>query len=102
MVDPDTLAGWTEAWGHWLASLPHESQVHAATVTVESAPDTGQALVAETTRLAHPGAPTLAAEFLHEVATTWPGQSQGTRVWVAIVFTTARPGQRPRHPRADV
>ena len=22
LVDPDTLAGWTEAWGHWLASLP--------------------------------------------------------------------------------
>ena len=98
LVDPDTLAGWTEAWGHWLASLPHESQVHAATVTVESAPDTGQALVAETTRLAHPGAPTLAAEFLAEVATTWPGQSQATRVWVAIVFTTARPGQRPATP----
>ena len=95
LVDPDTLAGWTEAWGHWLASLPHEAHVHAATVTVESYPDPGQALIAETTRLHQMGAPTLAGAFRDEVATVWPGESHSARVWVAIVFTTHRPGQRP-------
>ena len=68
LVDPDTLAGWTEAWGHWLASLPHEAQVQAATVTIESFPDTGQHLIAETARLSRPGAPDLAGAFLDEVA----------------------------------
>jgi hypothetical protein len=95
LVDPDTLAGWTEAWGHWLAALPHEAQVHAATVTVETFPDTGRALAAEAQRLSRPGAPELAGAFLDEVGRTWPGQSLSSRVWVAIVFTTARPGGRP-------
>ncbi len=95
LVDPGTLAGWTQAWGLWLASLPHEAQIHGATVTVESFPDTGAALAAEATRLRTPGAPVLAAQFLTEVAADWPGGSYGTRVWVAVTFTTARPGQRP-------
>jgi hypothetical protein len=95
LVDPDTLAGWTEAWGHWLASLPHEAQVQAATVTIESFPDTGQHLIAETARLSRPGAPDLAGAFLDEVARTWPGRAHTARVWVAVVFSTARPGHRP-------
>jgi hypothetical protein len=80
LVDPDTLAGWTEAWGHWLASLPHEAQVQAATVTIESFPDTGQHLIAETARLSRPGAPDLAGAFLDEV---WAGSNPWsmTRGW---------------------
>jgi hypothetical protein len=65
---------------------------------VESYPDTGAHLVAETTRLHHESAPALAGAFLDEVAATWPGQALATRAWVAVTFTTARPGQRPASP----
>jgi hypothetical protein len=99
LVDPDTLESWTSAWGHWLASLPHEAQVHAATVTVESFPDSGATLAAESARLCAPGAPDLSAQFLQEVAATWPGGSYATRTWVAVTFTTARPGHRPATPQ---
>ena len=95
LVDPATLNGWTEAWGHWLASLPHEAQVHAATVTVESYPDPGAALVAEVAAMTGPDAPALSEAFLSEVAADWPGAALTTRTWVAVVFTTARRGQRP-------
>jgi hypothetical protein len=98
LVDPDTLAGWTESWGHWLASLPHQAQVHAATVTIETGPDNGRALAGEAARLHHPSAPALAGAFLDEVGATWPGQSLTSRVWVAVIFTTARPGSRPASP----
>lgn len=98
LVDPGTLAAWTEAWGHWLASLPHEAQVQAATVTVESFPDSGANLAAEAARLRAPEAPALAAGFLEEVAENWPGGSYATRAWVAVTFTTARPGHRSATP----
>jgi hypothetical protein len=102
LVDPATLDSWTRAWGRWLASLPHEAQVHAATVTVESFPDTGAALAAEAARLSGPAAPPLAAGFLAEVAGTWPGGHHATRTWVAVTFTTARPGHRPAGPEQMV
>ncbi len=95
LVDEHTLTGWAQAWGHWLAALPHEAQVVAATVTVESHPDSGAALAAETARLTAPGAPVLARDVLAEVAATWPGQAQVARCWITVTFSTHRPGQRP-------
>ncbi|MGB7963991.1 MAG: SCO6880 family protein, partial [Propionicimonas sp.] len=95
LVDPNTLAAWSEGWGQWLAQLPHETQVVAATVTVESGPDTGHTLASESARLTHPEAPNLARAFLDEVASTWPGGSLTPRVWVTLTFTTHRPGRRP-------
>ncbi len=95
LVDPQTLDGWAQGWGQWLAQLPHESQVVAATVTVESGPVSGHELAAETERLTGEEAPELATRFLTEVADEWPGGSLVPRVWVTVTFTTHRPGRRP-------
>lgn len=95
LVDPGTLNQWAEGWGQWLAALPHESQVAAATVTVETGPESGHRLRAETGRLADADAPPLAREFLDEVAARWAGSSWTSRVWVTVTFTTHRPGRRP-------
>src|SRR3954452_10103998 len=41
LVDEDQVDVWVAHWGQWLASLGHEPGIVAASVTVESAPDTG-------------------------------------------------------------
>ncbi len=41
LVDEDQIDIWVAHWGQWLASLGHEPGIVAASVTVESAPDTG-------------------------------------------------------------
>ena len=104
LADPDTLVSWSQSWGHWLARMPHESQVVAASVTVESGPDAGHALAGETSRLTSPTAPDLARGFLAEVAATWPAGVLTPRVWVTVTFTTHRAGQRPatREQMADL
>jgi hypothetical protein len=98
LVEPATLVQWSEGWGQWLAQLPHESQVIAATVTVESGPDSGHALAKEVSRLAATDAPDLARAFLDEVAGDWSAAAQTSRAWVTVTFTTHRPGVRSASP----
>jgi hypothetical protein len=98
LVDEGTLTTWADQWGHWLGNLPHEAQIVGTTVTVETYPDTGATLAAETARLSSPDSPALATAFLDEVTTSWPGGSYAARCWITLTFTTHRPGRRPAAP----
>jgi hypothetical protein len=95
LLDPGQLNLWVDNWGRWLAGLPFEPQLVAATVTVEAAPDTGATLAAECARLTTPGAPPLAAAMLAEMAATWPATSPSVRTWLTLTWGTARAGRRP-------
>lgn len=72
LVDEDQIDVWVAHWGQWLASLGHEPGIVAASVTVESAPDTGIRLRREVSNNMQDGTPAIARAMLTEVVQTYP------------------------------
>jgi hypothetical protein len=97
LVDEEQVDGWVAHWGAWLASLGHEPGLVAASVTIETAPDTGFRLRREVGLHADPNAPAVAKAMLAEATSTWPIGSATVRAWIALTFAAAhRPGGRRR------
>ncbi|WP_232828553.1 SCO6880 family protein [Kribbella monticola] len=95
LVDEDQVDNWVAHWGQWLASLGHEPGVVAASVTVESAPDTGIRLRREVTHNTQDGTPAIARAMLAEVIQTYPEGSALVSARVALTFKgTDRQGKR--------
>ncbi|MGF1662339.1 MAG: SCO6880 family protein [Kineosporiaceae bacterium] len=99
LVDAEQVDAWVATWGAWLASLAAEPGLVAASVTVESAPDSGTRLREEVRRRVDPDAPAVALAMLDEVVDRYPQGSAQVRAWVALTFSAAaRPGGRRRRP----
>lgn len=97
LVDRDQEDAWVAHWGHWLATLGTEPGLVAASVTVETAPDTGSRLRREVLGNIDPAAPEAARAMLAEVVSTYPMGSAAIRAWVGLTFCAApRPGARRR------
>ncbi|QNE23035.1 hypothetical protein F1D05_20105 [Kribbella qitaiheensis] len=95
LVDEDQVDAWVAHWGQWLASLGHEPGIIAASVTVESAPDTGIRLRREVTHNMQDGTPAIARAMLAEVIQTYPEGSALVSARVALTFKgTDRQGKR--------
>jgi hypothetical protein len=95
LVDEDQVDVWVAHWGQWLASLGHEPGIVAASVTVESAPDTGIRLRREVTHNMQDGTPAIARAMLAEVIQTYPEGSALVNARVALTFKgTDRQGKR--------
>jgi len=95
LVDEDQVDVWVAHWGQWLASLGHEPGIVAASVTVESAPDTGIRLRREVTHNMQEGTPAIARAMLAEVIQTYPEGSALVNARVALTFKgTDRQGKR--------
>ena len=95
LVDEDQVDNWVAHWGQWLASLGHEPGIVAASVTVESAPDTGIRLRREVTHNMQDGTPAIARAMLAEVIQTYPEGSALVSARVALTFKgTDRQGKR--------
>jgi hypothetical protein len=95
LVDEDQVDVWVAHWGQWLASLGHEPGVVAASVTVESAPDTGIRLRREVGNNMQDGTPAIARAMLTEVVQTYPEGSALVSARVALTFKgTDRSGKR--------
>lgn len=92
LVDRDQIDEWVAGWGSWLAGLAHEPGLEAATVTIETAPDSGERLRAEVDRITDPDAPELARRVLAETAQTYPAGSAATSTRVALTYHAARSG----------
>lgn len=73
--------------GAWLASLGDEPGVEAASVTIETAPDSGARLRREVTGRLDPDAPPFAADVLREAMDTYPVGSSTVRAYIAITFS---------------
>lgn len=86
LVDDDQLEMWVADWGHWLANLSDEPNVLAASVTIESAPDTGSRLQREVATHLDPNAPAFAQAMLKEVVQHYPAGSSMIRAYVSITF----------------
>jgi hypothetical protein len=90
LVDPETSDTWVARWGRWLAELPREPHLEAASATVETAPDPGSRLAREVQQLLTDGAPELARRMLTEVADTYALGSPQVTGRVSLTFTATR------------
>jgi hypothetical protein len=97
LVDQSQIDVWVAHWGDWLASLADEPGLAAASVTIETSPDSGARLRREVLSRLDPGAPALAREMLHEVVETYPAGSATVKAYVALTFSaTSRAGGKRR------
>ncbi len=90
LVDPETSDTWVARWGTWLAELPREPNLEAASATVETAPDPGSRLAREVEALLSDGAPDLARRMLTEVTDTYALGSPQVSGRVALTFSATR------------
>src|SRR5699024_5313872 len=89
LVDMDQVDRWVARWGLWLAHRGDEPRIAGASVTVETAPDTGTRLEREVTGSIDPSAPEFARQVLSEVVATYPAGSSTVRAYVSITFNAA-------------
>jgi hypothetical protein len=94
LVDASQVDEWVAGWAAWLASLAHEPALEAVSVTVETAPDSGQRLRTEVGTLIDPAAPELARQVLSETAQLYPAGSAQVATRVALTYRAAHGGQR--------
>ncbi|MGW9114520.1 SCO6880 family protein [Microbacterium sp. NPDC055683] len=99
LVDQEQIDVWVADWGHWLANLGDEPSVEAASVTIETAPDSGTRLRREVQANVDEDAPAFAREMLREVVDHYPAGSSTVKAFVAVTFTAAnRSGGKKRTP----
>ena len=89
LVDQSQIDVWVAHWGQWLASLADEPGLVAASVTVETAPDSGARLRREVISRIDATAPQLAQDMLREVVATYPAGSATVKAYVALTFSAA-------------
>ncbi|THG30181.1 hypothetical protein E6C64_11230 [Naasia lichenicola] len=97
LVDREQIDVWVADWGHWLASLGEEPGVEAASVTIETAPDSGTRLRRQVRAQIADDAPDFARELLEEIVDRYPEGSATIKAYVAVTFAaTSRAGGRKR------
>lgn len=89
LVDPDQVDSWVAHWGQWLASLAYEPRLVGASVTIETAPDTGERLRREVAAGIRADAPDLARQVLTEVVRAYPLGSAEITTRVALTYSGA-------------
>ncbi|WBB58519.1 hypothetical protein O7599_23130 [Streptomyces sp. WMMC500] len=101
LVDEQQVDTWVAHWGQWLSALGAEPGLVAASVTVESAPDSGIRLQHEIDA-AVDDAPRLARAMLSEVLSAYPAGSAQITTRIALTYSgAARPGT-PRRTAEDM
>lgn len=99
LVDADQVDNQVAEYGIWLANLGDEPGIEAASVTVETAPDTGTRLRSEVEGSLDADAPAFARAMLSEVVDAYPIGSATIRAYVAITFNSvSRIGGKRRTP----
>ncbi|MEU1121961.1 MULTISPECIES: SCO6880 family protein [unclassified Streptomyces] len=97
LVDQNQIDTWVAHWGDWLAKLAHEPGLTGASVTVETAPDSGIRLHTEVESNISDRAPDLARAMLTEVLADYPAGSAQITTRIALTYSgAARPGQERR------
>nr|WP_200960498.1 SCO6880 family protein [Oerskovia sp. Root22] len=97
LVDQEQIDVWVADWGHWLANLADEPGIEAASVTIETAPDSGTRLRREVEMNIDPEAPAFARQMLTETVQRYPSGSSTVKAFVAITFAAAtRAGGKKR------
>jgi hypothetical protein len=102
LVDEEQVDLWVAHWGQWLAGLGTEPGLVAASVTVETAPDSGTRLWQEVNGHIDPAAPALAKAVLESVVQDYPEGSATVKAWVALTFTGSKGAGAGRRDAEDM
>lgn len=100
--DRENIDDYVANWGAWLSGLSKTSDIVAASVTVETAPDYGVRLRHEIDANMSESASPAARQMMEEVKETFPQQSAVTRAYIALTFTTWRPGSDRNRKIEDI
>ncbi|MEU9021787.1 SCO6880 family protein [Actinomadura sp. NPDC048394] len=103
LVDQSQVNAWVAHWGQWLASLSYEPGLVAASVTIETAPDTGSRLKEEVYANLDPNAPDLARAALEEIVWNYPVGSARVSTRIAVTYAALpHPGGKRRDQESMV
>ncbi|GAA4969853.1 hypothetical protein GCM10023205_39040 [Yinghuangia aomiensis] len=94
LVDPVQVDTWVAYWGQWLAGLAYEPGLVSASVSIESAPDTGERLRREVLGNIDPSAPDLARAVLNQVMYDYPLGSAEITSRVVLTYAEREYGAR--------
>lgn len=102
LVDQEQVDAWVSDWGHWLANLGEEPGVEAASVTIETSPDSGSRLRREVRTNADENAPEFAQAVLREVVASYPSGSSTVKAYVTVTFAAAARSGGKKRTDADM
>lgn len=92
LVDLDQANDLVALWGNWLGSLSGEAGVIAASVSVETCPDSGERLRRAAARQSAAGAPVAAQQVIGEVVDSSTQGAVDIKVWATLTFSPAALG----------
>ena len=87
LVDEDQIDQWVAHFGGWLAALGQETGLVGASVTIETAPDTGHRLEREVNGHVDPTSPVLAQQIMQEVVAQYPAGSASITCRIALTWS---------------
>jgi len=87
LVDEEQIDQWVAHFGGWLATLGQEPGLVGASITVETAPDTGHRLAREVRAHIDPDSPPLARQIMEEVIDQYPAGSAAITCRVALTWS---------------
>lgn len=102
LVDQDDVDRWVALWGVWLAGLGQEQGVVGASVTIETAPDTGTRLRREVEANVVSEAPQIAQAMLREAIVELPAGSAVVRAFITVSFAAVQRAGMKRRTSADM
>ena len=89
LVDLDQANDLVALFGHWLGNLSGEAGVAAASVSVETCPDSGERLRRAMARQSAAGAPEVARRVISEVVDSSAQGAVDIKVWASLTFMGA-------------
>lgn len=89
MVDQEQINRWVDRWSDWLGMLTEEPGLVAASVTIETAPDSGWRLARRMQQRLSPDAPAFAKTIINETVDMLPAGATVTRAYIAVTFRAA-------------
>lgn len=99
LVDQEQVDVWVSDYGFMLANLADEPGLEAASVTIETAPDSGARLRREVDNNLDPDAPQFARDMMRSVVENYPSGSSTVKAYVAFTFSAlTRKGGKRRKP----
>lgn len=99
LVDEGQIDLWVADWGHWLRNLGEEPGLESASVTIETAPDTGLQLAQEVEMNIDPDANEFSKAMLRDIVQHFPAGSSGVRAYVALTFAGRGASGKRRDPQ---
>lgn len=98
LVDAEVIDAQVAHYGHWLAQIADEPGIVVATVTIETAPDSGRRLEQEVAMNIDPHAPAYARTMMAQAVDSYPAGASMVRAYVALTFTDGIPGEKKKSP----